>query len=407
MAARTYYYTEDLTRATTITTDFSVFKASFSFTPNGSKNHLVLWRCLLDVAAGGGAFMAQARLRNTTDSVTYGTSKIALAQGASTAQSAGGMAIYTSTASPGSKTFRVEYAVSNASTTAGIKEVSILVLELGTNDKFFESTGASSTSSASYVNKTSLSFTPPSSGDYLLMAHAVKTQSDGGTDCRVRFSNGTTDYVIPSLFYTVTGDCIPYVQMVFATALSAAQSWTIDHFRLDGVGTTTLQEARIVALRLADFEHAYCAEDRTPHTTILATFANSASVAATALAVDHAVLACGIVDMSSTGQVTYASNKVNAGSGGGSDVGSAFSAVNGSVGFNKVWWEFRKRTETAVSTTWRTQYNRVSGTETPTHDENVIAVLQLGGTSTMTVAATGFAPLSSTGVIPIISPSGM
>jgi hypothetical protein len=286
----------------------------------------------------------------------------------------GGVSIFTTGSNPPEQLMQVIHATSNASAESGIQEVCILAVELTERDVFNSSLGATDTTSGTYANKVSITITPPSAGDYLIIGHSTETESTTSTNGKTQLYNGTTG-INPIEGQDNKGIAIqPFTYMARVTNLSSPQTWSIQHARYAGSGTATIANARLLALRLADFPAAYWAEDRTPHTSTGA-YQDSAVVGpVTPAAADHMVIATGLVTMSANGLTTLAGNKINATDG---DVGTTFSQETAFAGFRKSWLALRKRTETATSTTWKTRYSRVSGTETITSQDHVIAVLRL------------------------------
>ena len=372
MAARNYWYSEALSRTTSTTTNYSTVKNTLTFTPNASKTYAIFWSVYLDGSSG--TLLAKARLQNTTDTVTLNEQWDRPYIVTTQKHTFGGMAYYTSSASPASHTFEVQVASETASQTLGASECVLFVLELGANDITDESTGTTNSSTTSYAAKVTASWTPGSAGDYLIVCSMETQQSASGNEPALRIYNGTTAYSDINFHdWRVATNKGCYFGMAKGTNLSSAQTWTGEFNRHAGSGTSTVSNARILALRLSDFEASFIGEDRTSHNTTSTTYADAATVTGTPAAVDHILIACG--NLTNCNSVSLGGNKVNAA---GSDVGTIFSVECSDVtGWLYPWMAIRKRTEAASSTTWKTQYNRVSGAQTIAHDEAVIAVLQL------------------------------
>jgi hypothetical protein len=136
-----------------------------------------------------------------------------------------------------------------------MSEAVIFALELGANDITAESTGTSSTSSTTWQTKVTLSFTPPSAGDYLIVGHRIVSASEAdANNAKTRLYNGAVAYSARALNWWNPADHNCALSPVYAANLSGAQSWQIQYAKNSGTGSVSIKGARTLALRLADFD---------------------------------------------------------------------------------------------------------------------------------------------------------
>ncbi|CAB4192672.1 hypothetical protein UFOVP1244_60 [uncultured Caudovirales phage] len=400
--SRIYWEAHDFTRTTTTNTTFTAVKVSLAFLPNASKNYVIFWSCLLDIVTS--TVGAKARLQNTTAGTTTEATILTGWNSTTLNMQGGGMAIYTSPGSPVSQTFEIQYATTNAGTAAGISEASIFIMELSASDVFAQSLGQTISTSSTYATKVTLTFTPATAGDYFIIGHFTKTQGDDNSGGKAKlYDQVPNTYEISELGFWLAQDINSYMNVARAVNISAAQTWKIDFARSSGTANAVIADATILALRMDGFANKYWAEDRSAETSTSTTYvADAAAVTATPAAETHLLFATGYNSMSSSGISTTAGNKVQAA---GADVGTRFSTLAGATGFWNNWTSIRMRVETASSTTWQIMYNRVTGAETASFNNNVIAVMQI--TSTSATVPTGENAAFTMGITPVVSPAGI
>jgi hypothetical protein len=295
--ARETQYDETLTESSH-TGDTSYYDhQSLTFTPAASTSYLFVYSCQHNYSSSTG--LASLRLYDDTNAVTM-AEDINQTTSTSEYKNSFGMAKWDAGASPVSTTFKVQGKASNSGHTIKIKNGSLLALALGANDQWAASDSESTTTSGTPQTKTTLSWTPGSAGYYLIIAYAeVSNSHSTGQQTIVKLSDGTTAYAEASETKKSTSD---YIRWGTATVqnLSGSQTWTIQYS--SGSGTTAkIRNARIVALRLSDFDNYYSAEDRTRSThTGDTSYQDKLTLTTTPLNLEHVGIGVGMLDMSAT-----------------------------------------------------------------------------------------------------------
>lgn len=314
-------------------------------------------------------------------------------------ESHAGLRRYQSPASPAAQTFKVQFGNANAADTATISDAVLFAVEMDPADQYAESLNLSSTTSATYLDKVTLSFTPASAGDYLLLA--VADISGSGADAtKVRLFDGTTSF----------GEEIPQnreanVYTPWAVAiqrpLTGAQTWKIQFASTDGTKTARIKNAVIAALRLdAGFAAHYYAEDLGETSTTSTSPVDKLSLSATPAAQDHLVISCGHLTNANGFHTVNAFTEED---------GANFLVRDGKVAtqatsVSRQWWALEKRTPTNAPHAphaYKTRfYVQTSGTGR--FRNAALALLQLseaggGGTQSGTGSSAGAATVSAVG----------
>jgi hypothetical protein len=145
-----------------------------------------------------------------------------------------------------------------------VKNARLSYIKLGPTDVYSQS--LSRTTVADPTDKTAqtagtLSFTPPSTGDYLIMAFAVvDIVSQTNVSFYLELTDGTTTTGEHSCRPPASTDRIPIMLALNLSSVSGAKTLTLK-CRQGGTGTTTIgfSEVRMVAIRKDRFANTYCA----------------------------------------------------------------------------------------------------------------------------------------------------
>jgi hypothetical protein len=181
----------------------------------------------------------------------------------------------------------------------------IVALKLGANDASMsnDTQGTSSANPGAWTDyapasgTSTLTFTPGSTGDYLILAFAeggYSSTADGAV-ITLLCEDGTTR-VASSYYVPVnTGNRCSYFTAVKRAGLTAAaQTFKLQHARQrSGTGTSSLYNVRMVALRLSDFDSSNSTEDATSRTTTSASYVDMGTTQTDTLtsAIDYLLLA--------------------------------------------------------------------------------------------------------------------
>lgn len=152
--ARTWHRNQALTRQTITSTSYGDVVA-LTFVPTPSIDYFLLWSAQFDMSVTSSN--GRHRLRDDTAGSNL-ANPIHRAPNTADIMSAGGIARWTSGASPGSQTFSVEHSVDTASTTLGSGDAHLMAISADATDKYAESTGTSSTTSSTLSDKVTLSY---------------------------------------------------------------------------------------------------------------------------------------------------------------------------------------------------------------------------------------------------------
>jgi hypothetical protein len=250
-------YQESLVTSSTTSTAYQD-KVSVSFTPQVSADFVII--AAAEVQGSSTSYQAKARLtvnstthqelayrvKDTTDWYPFsGLKRLTLTGGTN-------------------YEIKIQFCTNNAGGTAYIRNAKIVLLSL--QSEYAESETLSTTSNTSWEDKTTLTFTPTSSGDYLIIATAnyrgsstsrdvyIRLIQDGTTinaDNSGRPGSGTTaNYYTFGVMRRVTLDTLPH-------------NFTIQYCSSAAAGTAGINYAHMVAVKLDQFDADYYAEDET------------------------------------------------------------------------------------------------------------------------------------------------
>ena len=388
MAARQFYYAESTGESTTTSTTYQD-KTTLTFTPDDNSDYLIIWSALIQTQSISANNGVKAKL---DQGGTVLNEQPMQPNSVNDYVAVGGIKRVQFGASPGSQTFKIQYAsVQTASHTVAIKEAKIIAIKLATADQYAESEADSSTNQTTFQDKTTLTFTPSTTGDYLIIASAEINTSVGGGDSNVRIldPDGTTGYndfpiVDPN---TAFGSEMPWFGMVKLNLSNISKTFKIQWNSNSAGVSHIIARARIVALRLDGFDNNYYQQSRARATTTSAAYQDKAILTDTPLALNHVIFAVSGNDDSSTaaqnfqqlieGATVIAEDK--------------FTNSTATTEIHPFFAMYSKLLANA-STTWKTQY-KSDGSATVGNQEAAIAVIQLDASpvvqNTRTLAALG------------------
>jgi trimeric autotransporter adhesin len=292
--ARVIHSASEAARTTVASTTY-IDKVVLNFTPDENSDYCFLWSVLVDIA--GTAQQVQVRLRHDTAAVDLAV-QAKRVKDTTDVVSAGGVAFATFGTSPGSQTFSIEFS-SSTTITSGAQQAYLTAFKLTANDKKV-GVATTNTTSSTPVAAATLSWTPSSTGDYVIIASAGLA-SASATTTSIRLTDGTTTYGLcdPISKSSFASAIHPWAHAVYAPGLSGAQDWSVT-CDSDGSLTLTITDVYIVALRVSDWPAFYQTADRARTTTTSTTYVTRSTLTQTTATGDHVQLAVSVVDMSST-----------------------------------------------------------------------------------------------------------
>jgi hypothetical protein len=248
-----------------------------------NKEYLVFWHCECDNVLG-----SLTSVRILEDAVEQ---YLSVEGGGASDASPMGFYKFTAAATPVDVTFSMEMKRGSASGTAEVRNAAIFVMGLTANDEYSATAGPSSAiNSTSFSTVASLTFTPPSSGDYLIMAswREDPTSTNSRPDARLNHTSGNNVAIYRSRTWSTSQE-MQHFMVWRLNSLSGSNTVNLQAANpFGGSFTHTLKDMHIAALRVSDFDAVEY--DGTTASGIInsATYVDQDSITFTPAAVAHA-----------------------------------------------------------------------------------------------------------------------
>jgi hypothetical protein len=272
VAPATYLEAESLGESSTTSTSYGA-KTTLSFTGEPNKDYLLLGYAL--VGFGGTSSQGKVRLRNTTDNVVLGES-LALATQAEDYFPVVAFARFQAGASPTAKSFALEFASQTSGQTTKVKEAVVIALELGPNDKWVATDSEQTFAGGSGVQDVSgatITFTPPSAGDYLFIGFSETGEVGDGYGTIRLVLDGSTLAETHFNYFSSDADRVGLMLMGRSAGLSAASHTVkLTKYTEGATGSQRMRSNRILALRLDRFAGYRWHHNNTDFSTNATTF---------------------------------------------------------------------------------------------------------------------------------------
>ncbi len=276
---------------------------------------------------------------------------------------------------PGSQQLDVNINSSHVGDTTKIRDVRLLLIKADPADAYAESLAPVNTSSTSWQTAATLTVTPASPGDYLVIASATRASNAnlGAMRCRLNDATGGATYGDRAWYCKDDWDNQPFAVMEKLSLAAASRTLQLQ-YRSESGTLCYLQGARILALRLDAFDNAWFASNHATQNTTSASNQDFLTLSATPLALAHAVIAVGGYNTASTTVSGYLNLAKN---------GSTVAEWNREAP-NAAGWQCaglaQRETVPAVATTWKWRARaEIAGTTVNVGNLGV-AVLQLDAT---------------------------
>ncbi len=217
----------------------------------------------------------------------------------------GGFAIYT--AGTGAETFKIQAKKGLSGGTTTFSNARISFLKLGPDDFTTETLGVQSTTATSLQTAATLTFTPASTGNYIILATFLFGVGGGGTAQGFwKVGDGTTDIgELRVLNCNTTGILVPVFAILPLASVSGSKSVTVRYRSNIGL-STPISEIRIVAIREDRFTNIYKAILGVSSSGTEATYQTALTQTFTPAAADHLTLASMMLGVNSTTESVYA-----------------------------------------------------------------------------------------------------
>jgi hypothetical protein len=167
----------------------------------------------------------------------------------------------------------IQFCTNNAGGTARIRNARLLIISL--QSEYAESEDLSTTSSTSWEDKATLTFTPPSNGDYLMIATANYRGSSTNRDVYIQLIQDDTTVHADTSGRPGSGTTANYYNFgaMRKVTLDASQhDFKIQYYSSSSSGIAGITYAHIVVIRLDQFDDDYCAEDEAESSPAPSTF---------------------------------------------------------------------------------------------------------------------------------------
>ena len=169
---------------------------------------------------------------------------------------------------PGEQQLDVNINSSHVGDTTKIRDVRLLLIKADSADVYAESLAQVNTSSTSWQTAATLTFTPASPGDYLVIASATRASNANLGAMRCRLNDVTTAITYGDRVWYCKDDWDnqAFAVMERLTLIAAPRTLQLQ-YRSESGTLCYIQGARILALRLDAFEAAYFASNHTAQNT--------------------------------------------------------------------------------------------------------------------------------------------
>lgn len=181
-------------------------------------------------------------------------------------KSLGGVTSVVATAAPDDMSFKWDHDVGQAGEESEIKELSSFALRMESGDEQNYDETDYTTTSSTYQDSGSLTFTPSTAGDYIIVALAQVKHSAVSGQCPIRLNVDGTSYQNVRSYARGAGW---WKQFTMAQVVNLdATSHTIKiQFAETASGTTTVARTRIIALRADNFDNVYYDQTESTYST--------------------------------------------------------------------------------------------------------------------------------------------
>jgi len=313
MPARQSFYAESLAESSTTSSTPQV-KAILTFTPDANATYwLIASGAFVCTATAGHAIIAVHHVNAALD---------LLLQGGQVKEAASpldwipcfGIARLSFGTAPGEQSIEVRYASENDGDATRIRDARLLVIKADAADQFAASDDEWQTSSTSWQDKTTLTFTP-TAGDYLVIGNAAMAMDANNAAMRGRLNHATASVTYGDrVWYARDAWWFqPFAVMEKLSLAASSQTFTLQ-FRSNSGTLCFYRDARILALRLSAFAgHAFISNQMV-QTTTSASDTDVLTLTHTPAAGMHAIIAIGSFNTASTtvsGYLTFARDGSN------------------------------------------------------------------------------------------------
>lgn len=302
MPARQSFYAEDLAEHSTTSTGWPTV-LSLSFTPEADGVYWLFFSAALGNSSGVDDHVGQVEIYHVEADTTLISQSMQRQEASSPPDwlAVFGIARLSFGVAPGAQQLAVNIRSSHAGDTTKIKDARLLLIRADAADACAESLAQVNTGSTSWQTGATLTLTPASPGDYLLIASATRASDAdlGAMRCRLDDVTGGASYGDRAWYSKDDWDNQAFAVMRQLSLGVESHSFPLQ-YRSESGTLCYLRDARILALRLDAFDNAYVASNHATQSTSSTDDQDLLTLSATPLAVQHAIIAVGAYNTVST-----------------------------------------------------------------------------------------------------------
>jgi len=252
-SARQYYYSE---LTSTVSTGSSTYQdaLTLSFTPDDNSTYLILSSWTQSGTCN--VYPFTSKLKRTTGTAKDFNALYYLTTGSSDDVAVGTIGIDSFGTSPGSQTYKIQHATNDVTSyiSPSNTQSSIIALKLSSLDYYAQQEARTTTTSTSFVDKTTLTFTPATAGDYIILASATVDGSSNAYDYKAQLTIDGTAYNTANIEVRDAGNKESWMVMKKVNLTAASHTIKIQYAGESSSKITVgMADARIVALRADEF----------------------------------------------------------------------------------------------------------------------------------------------------------
>jgi hypothetical protein len=375
------YYIESTASSTWATNTTYQDKAVLTFTPDDNSTYVIIASWIMGESST--SYQSKAKLTRTTGTAKDFNEIIYAPKATTDLIAAGTFGIDTFGSAPGSQTYKIQYGTSSTSGTASIRQAKIIAIKLTTLDQNNLAETRTTNNTTTYVDKNTLTFTPATAGDYIILATGTIDESNTSGNVITQMTVDGTAYSNEILYPSATANRYPWITVKKVTLTQASHTIKTQFKSSSASYTSGMAHARIVAIRADRFMKYYYNEAETRVTSTSTSYQTALTLTATPNAQPHLIIGTSGLDGSSASYNTYGQLLKGATTYGEMLVRTTNASTRGISYFN-----ISKETLTNASTSWYLQYKSSSTSGTAGSANNRILVLELTEPG-ITVGATG------------------
>jgi hypothetical protein len=360
MGARQSFYVESLGESSTTSSDWQN-KLSLSFTPDANADYFVSASAGFTNSSGTDNHVGWVTLYHV-EADTVLSEQSVQRQEASSPQDYFPFFTFARLsfgASPAEQTIMLAYNSSHAGDTTKIKDARLLAIKADAADQYATNDAiANNGGDINYQTRTILTFTPATTGDYLVLACCSLSADVNAAEAKAQLNyvTGATTFGDKLLHVKDDVEMHNFAWMEKLNLANSSQTFRLE-WKSVGGELAWIGYARIAALRLDRFDNHYFASNQSVQNTTSNTDTDFLTLTQTPLALQHAIIAVAHCNSASTTVTGYLNlhqgstiqewNRESPGAAGYFSAGLAQRATLAAVATA---WKWRARAETAGTT---------------------------------------------------------